>query len=116
MAGVGSGKSGLQYVRAFGTKNVETKEELQPEDIFHMASLAKLFTGTGIMLLWERELLELDISIMHYLDWFQMADKAAEEITVRQLLTHTSGMPDVQDYHWDQPQTEVDALKKLYPV
>jgi CubicO group peptidase (beta-lactamase class C family) len=111
MAGVGSGKSGLQYVKTFGVKNVKTEEKLLPEDIFHMASLAKLFTGTGIMLLWEKGLLELDLPITHYLDWFQMADASSGEITVRQLLTHTSGMPDVSDYHWDQPQKGLDDLR-----
>ena len=111
VAGVGYGKTGLQYVKSFGTKNVETKAELWPEDIFHMASLAKLFTGTGIMLLWEKGQLELDVPIVTYLGLFQMADASAEKITVRQLLTHTSGMPDVRDYHWDWPQRSSDALK-----
>jgi len=92
-------------------KNVETKETLHPEDIFHMASMAKLFTGTGIMQLWEKGLLELDVPITNYLDWFRMVDTVAKEITIRQLLTHTSGMPDVSDYHWDQPQTKPDALR-----
>ena len=109
--GLGSGKSGLLYVNAFGVKSVETKETLHPEDIFHMASMAKLFTGTGIMQLWEKGLLDLDVPITRYLDWFQMGDSDAKLITIRQLLTHTSGMPDVADYHWDQPQTHPDALR-----
>lgn len=111
IAGIGCGSTGIQYVKTLGVKNVKTKAKLLPEDIFHMASLAKLFTGTGIMLLWEKGLIELDIPITHYLDWFQMADEFSREITVRQLLTHTSGMPDVVDYHWDQPQKGHDALR-----
>lgn len=110
-AGAGYGNSGLEYVKALGTKNVKTREKLEPKDIFHMASLAKLFTGTAVMLLWEKELLKLDVPIVQYLSWFQMADKLAGEITVRQLLTHTSGMPDVRDYHWDEPRTEENALE-----
>lgn len=112
VAGIGSGASGLEYVKAFGVKNVSTHETLTTEDIFHMASMAKLFTGTGIMQLWEKGLLDLDVPITRILPWFRMGDKSAGDITIRQLLTHTSGMPDVQDYHWDQPQTEIDALKK----
>lgn len=111
VAGVGSGQKGLEYVKSFGKKNVVTGESLKPKDIFHMASLAKLFTGTGIMQLWEKGLLDLDAPILRYLDWFQMGDSSAKQITVRQLLTHTSGMPDVSDYHWDQPQTSPDALR-----
>lgn len=111
VAGVGTGQKGLEYVKSFGKKNVSTKEPLKPKDIFHMASMAKLFTGTGIMQLWEKGLLDLDVPITRYLEWFRMQDSSAGEITLRQLLTHTSGMPDVQDYHWDQPQTEPEALR-----
>jgi len=110
VVGVGTGQNGLEYVKSFGKKNVVTKESLKPKDIFHMASMAKLFTGTGIMQLWEKGLLDLDAPITRYLDWFQMGEPAAKQITVRQLLTHTSGMPDVYDYHWDQPQTGTEAL------
>lgn len=109
---LGTGSRGIEYTKALGVKNTTTKEVLCPEDIFHMASMAKLFTGTGIMQLWERGLLELDAPVARYLDWFQMKDAASRELTIRQLLTHTSGMPDVTDYHWDAPQTEPDALER----
>jgi CubicO group peptidase (beta-lactamase class C family) len=108
---VGTGAKGLAYVKALGVKNTETKQALHPEDIFHMASMAKLFTGTGIMQLWEQNLLDLDAPVTRYLDWFQMKDPAARELTIRQLLTHTSGMPDVTDYHWDEPQSDPQALE-----
>lgn len=110
VACIGTGAKGLEYVKALGVRSIETKEALHPEDIFHMASMAKLFTGTGIMQLIEQGLLELDAPISRYLEWFQMADEMARGITLRQLLSHTSGMPDVTDYHWDQPQVVKDAL------
>ena len=108
---VGTGGKGLTYVKALGVKNTKTKEALRPEDIFHMASMAKLFTGTGIMQLWEQGLLELDAPVTAYLKWFQMKDPASKDLTLRQLLTHTSGIPDVTDYHWDAPETGPDALE-----
>jgi CubicO group peptidase (beta-lactamase class C family) len=112
--GIGSAASGLEYAQAFGVKSVETREALQTQDIFHMASLAKLFTGTGIMQLWEKGQLDLDAPVTRYMEWFLMRDPNAREITVRQLLTHTSGMPDVQDYHWDEPQTDPMALRNYF--
>lgn len=108
---VGTGGKGLAYVKAIGVKNTETKEALHPEDIFHMASMAKLFTGTGIMQLWEKGLLDLDDTVADFLDGFHMNDKAAGEMTIRRLLSHTSGMPDVTDYHWDEPTSDPDALE-----
>lgn len=112
VAGVGTGQTGLKFVKSFGKKNVVTRAPLKPTDIFHMASMAKLFTGTGIMQLWEKGSLDLDAPITRYLNCFQMGDPDAKKITTRQLLTHTSGMPDVSDYHWDKPQTGVDALRE----
>jgi CubicO group peptidase (beta-lactamase class C family) len=109
--GVGTGQNGLEFAKSFGKKNVTTRETLKPKDIFHMASMAKLFTGTGIMQLWENGLLDLDVPITTYLNWFLMGNPQAKQITIRQLLTHTAGMPDVQDYHWDEPQISPDALR-----
>lgn len=109
---VGTGDKGLAYIKSMGVKNTQTQEALRPEDIFHMASMAKLFTGTGILQLWERGLLDLDVPVTTYLDWFRMKEDAARQITIRQLLTHTSGMPDVTDYHWDAPQSDPGALER----
>jgi CubicO group peptidase (beta-lactamase class C family) len=41
-----------------------------------------------------------------------MADPRYREITLQQLLSHTAGMPDVDDYEWDNPQTDAGALKR----
>src|SRR5262249_20107717 len=39
-------------------------------------------------------------------------DSRARQITVRQLATHTSGMPDVTDYEWGKPQRDDGALER----
>src|SRR5260370_41204600 len=41
-----------------------------------------------------------------------MADGRYKQITVRHLLTHTSGIPDVVDYEWDKPQYDPSALER----
>jgi CubicO group peptidase (beta-lactamase class C family) len=41
---------------------------------------------------------------VQYLPYFRVADDRYQTITVRQMVTHTSGMPDVEDYEWDKPQ------------
>ena len=104
--------SGLKYIKAIGYKNFITKELLQPENIFHMASVTKLFVGASIMLLWEEEMIDLQGYLIDYLPWFKMADKRYKNITIRQLLSHTSGLPDVSNYHWDKPETDEGALER----
>ena len=108
----GDRSSGLIYNNAVGYKDFVDKKPLLPEHIFHMASVTKLFVGTSILLLWERGLLELDGHLTDYLPWFGMKDERYREITIRQLLSHTSGMPDVKDYEWDKPEIDEGALER----
>jgi CubicO group peptidase (beta-lactamase class C family) len=60
---------------------------------FVLGSVSKIITATAVMQLVERHLVELDAPVMRYLDEFRVADGRAPAITVRQLLTHTSGLP-----------------------
>jgi CubicO group peptidase (beta-lactamase class C family) len=55
---------------------------------------------------------ELDAPLTRYITWFRMKDPRASSITVRQLLTHVSGMPDVTDYDWEHPQYDAGALER----
>ena len=92
------------YTRAFGVKNVYTKEELKPKDIFHLASVSKPFVATAIMQLVEQGKMDLDEKLTTYLPYFKLADDRYKEISIRQMLNHSSGIPDVRDYQWDKPQ------------
>jgi CubicO group peptidase (beta-lactamase class C family) len=109
---VGSAGDGLVYRRAAGFKDYISKEPLLPEHIFHMASVTKLFVGTSILQLWEKGLVDIDGRLTDYLPWFEMKDERYRQITIRQLLSHTSGMPDVKDYCWDKPETDEGALER----
>lgn len=103
---------GLNYKKAEGYKNFTTKEPLQADDIFHVASVTKLFVGTSILILWERGLLALDSPVVNYIPWLLIDDKRYKDITIRHLLTHTAGLADVCDYGWDKPQFDKSALKR----
>lgn len=102
----------LSYRKTVGYKDWETKEPLQEDDIFHMASVTKLFVGTSIMQLYENGQIDLEGTILDYLPWFTMADERYKNITIRQMLSHTSGMPDVEDYCWNEPETDQGALER----
>ena len=107
-----SAGDGLTYRGAAGYKDFENRVTLCPEHIFHMASVTKLFVGTSIMQLWEKGLLELDGLLTDYLPWFQMKDERFKHVTIRQLLSHTAGMPDVKDYQWNKPEIDEGALER----
>ena len=103
----------IVYSAAFGLKNLISKEAMSESSLFHMASITKPFVATSIVQLWERGKIDLDAPVVKYLPYFRLADERYKQITVRQMLNHTSGMPDVQDYEWDKPQYDHGALERF---
>lgn len=104
--------SEVVYAKGFGVKSIDTKEPVRSDSLFHMASVSKLFVVTGIMQLVEQGKIDLDAKIVEYLPYFKMDDSKYRAVTIRQVLSHTSGMPDVEDYQWDKPQYDEDALER----
>lgn len=63
--------------------------EMQENTIFDMASISKLFTAVAVMQLWDKGYFELDDPMADYLPEYDTSEK--RDITIKQLLTHTSG-------------------------
>lgn len=103
-------RGGESYAQAVGWQDVPEKKPLRTDHVFHMGSVTKLFVGTAILRLAENGKLRLDETLPELLPWFSMADPAFRRITAAQLLSHTSGMPDVADYRWYAPETDEGAL------
>ncbi|HXX17311.1 MAG TPA: serine hydrolase domain-containing protein [Candidatus Eremiobacteraceae bacterium] len=78
-------------VRGYGLANVELNVPVTPESIFQTGSVGKQFTSMAVMMLVEQGKLGLDDHIVKYLPESPAAWNA---VTVRQLLTHTSGISD----------------------
>ena len=100
------------YAKAFGYLNVETKQPLSVSSMFHMASVSKPFVATAIMQLVEQGKIDLDAPVIQYLPYFRVMGDDYDKITIKQMLNHISGMPDVQDYQWDNPVYSDDALER----
>jgi CubicO group peptidase (beta-lactamase class C family) len=97
LAIVGDGKTIKS--RGYGLANIELDVPVKPETIFQTGSVGKQFTATAVMMLVEDGKLRLDDPIGKYLSG---APATWKNITVRNLLTHTSG---IHDY-------ETESLKK----
>ena len=93
--------------KAWGYRNMDTRDPLQRTDIFRIASQSKAITSTAVMMLWEEGKLELDDPIAKYIPEFKDAkilktfnaadssyttEPAKSQPTIRHLLTHTSGV------------------------
>ena len=78
---------------ATGIANRNTGVEVTPKTLFQIGSNTKVYTTTLVMQLVDRGELDLDSPVGSYIDDFELADaKATQEITVRNLLTHSSGI------------------------
>lgn len=88
-----------KFLKPFGFRNYNAGQPLKTTDIFELASLSKQFTSMIIMMLQEEGKLQYNDPVEKYLVI------PYQGITIRHLLTHTSGLPDYQaimDTHWDK--------------
>ena len=81
----------LIYKAGYGMANLEYEIPNTSNTIYHIASVSKQFTAYCIVLLAKEGKLNLDDDIKKYLTWFP---SMKEKITIRNLLTHTSGIRD----------------------
>ena len=91
---------------------------MTPETKFRMASHSKLFTAIAIMQLREEGKLRLDDPVEKYLPWFKGAPAGDDDgqITIEQLLSHSSGLQREAGDHWVSSQfPTADQLKRLTP-
>jgi len=80
---------------AFGWADMEKQSAATPQSIYALASISKSFTATGLMVLVERGLVDLDRPINDYLGETKLVSYTghAEQATVRRVLQHTAGLP-----------------------
>jgi CubicO group peptidase (beta-lactamase class C family) len=81
-------------VRSYGLANLETRTSCQPHTNFRLASVTKQFTAMAIMILAEEDKLSLDDKLTRFFPGFP---PYGDEITIRHLLTHTSGLLDYEE-------------------
>lgn len=97
-------KEQILYARTFGYSDIENKVEADLNTLFHIASVSKPFTAMGIAKLVEQGKLTLDDPIVKHVPEFQMVGNDYTSITIRHVLTHTSGIPrHVSTGDWENP-------------
>src|SRR6476660_7707030 len=104
----------LIKAEGYGFANVELNVPARPETVYKIGSVSKQFIASGIMLLIEEGRVNLDDKISKFLDG---TPDTWKEITVRHLLTHTSGI--VREAPGFDPlkiQDDADVIKTAYPL
>lgn len=109
-AGVGTGDKENIYFA--GNMDIATNTAINKDTVFHFASVSKLFVSTSILQLQDAGKVNIDDKLVNILPWIKMSDERYKDITVKHVLSHTSGIPDITDYHWDTPDVDKGALKR----
>ncbi len=86
----------IVYTHAFGDARIDPRTPARPEMRYSIGSISKQFTATAVMMLVEQGKLSLDDKVSKFLPTLTRAN----EVTIRELLSHTSGYEDYwpQDY------------------
>ena len=104
----------IVLARGYGLANVEHQVPVKPETIFQSGSMGKQFTATAVMMLVEDGKISLEDKITKY---FTDGPETWNKITVRHLLTHTSGMTDYpRDFDLRRDYTEDELVQRIKPI
>lgn len=119
----------LLWSNGFGYSDLGLKVYATDSTIYSICSISKLFTSIAIMQIRDQGKLDLDDGITKHLSWFNLEQAYPESapVTIRSLLTHSSGLPRESDYpYWTDPtfpfpsreqmKEKLSSQKSLYPA
>lgn len=110
---VGIVRNGSVYLlRGYGVKEIDKERKTDSLTNFHLSSLSQPFTATAIMQLQEEGRLNIDNKIGEYIVLENIKDERFKNITIKQLLAHSSGIVDGKNYYKESDAKDSLILKK----
>ncbi len=112
----------LVFTKGYGFSDKENSIQVQPYNLFRIASVSKLITSVGIMKLVESNQLSLESKVfgtegvLNDSIFLNYRDKKVENITVRQLLNHSAGWTNRWGDPMFMPNVIAKKLNKSYPI
>lgn len=101
----------IVYSKGYGIKNINAKGVITKNSNFHTASISKLFTAEAVMILVQENKISLDDKLVEIITELTFNDERIKSITVKSLLNHTSGLPDISNYNWENNNESDTSLK-----
>ena len=97
----------ILYSNQVGYADFRKKEAINESSLFQLASVSKQFTAAAIMLLYERNKIQLTDTVNNY-----FPDFPYENVTIKNLLNHTAGLPKyfwVAEHKWEQKKAPTNS-------
>jgi CubicO group peptidase (beta-lactamase class C family) len=102
------------HSRGYGLANLKDKTPVTPQTVFDLASVSKQFTALAVLILHERGQLSLNDEVRKYLPQLPPR-RQSREPRVRDLLQHTSGLPEYFELVDTATATNEDVLRAVAP-
>ena len=99
------------FSKGYGVTGIINQKKVTEYSIFHTASVSKIFTALAIMHLIENRQLALDEKLVTIIPKLKYTDKRVNDITIKTMLNHTSGIPDINSYNWSNNNQDDSSLK-----
>lgn len=99
----------FQFQKGYGLANLKSQQPITPKTVFELASVSKTFTATAVLILHDRGKLSIEDDVRKLIPELPEYQKS-QPIRIRDLLHHTSGLPDYMGFE------EVPARHKSYWV
>jgi len=106
----------ILWSKAYGMADLEKEVSSSPNTIYSICSISKLFTSVAIMKLRDAGKLRLEDLVADRLPWFNLQQQFPDTgpITIRSVLTHSSGLPRESDYpYWTGPDFPFPTQKQV---
>ncbi len=108
---VGKG-SEIVKMTGYGSYTYRSRQRMLPKSLFDLASLTKVVSTTvAAMILYERGQMDIEAPVSRYLDAFNTSER--QSVTIRHLLTHTSGLPAWHPFYQDGIITREAVLESI---
>jgi len=102
-------EQGWVYESYYGVQNQLVGAKISDKSLFCIASVSKVFVAFEIMKLHSEKLINIDDLVLCYIPDFIMNDSNHKNITIRMILNHTSGIPDLSDFEYDTFLSNFDS-------
>lgn len=112
--GVAVVRDGETLLRSYGLREMNSDAPVTPDTVFALASVSKAFTTAAIAMLVDEGKLKWDEPVRTYLPWFHLQDPAADAgVTLRDLVSHRSGMPRHDALWYAQDWTREETVRRF---
>lgn len=102
------------YLHGFGVRDVRTGRPVTPDTLFDIGSCTKAFTAAAAAMLVDEGKMRWDGKVRDFIPWFQLYDPLADEqVTLRDLLTHRTGVPETDMLWYGTHLTRAQVIRRL---